>query len=111
MAEYLSPLKRYSPAVPDVLKELDRTIERISEESHVWEIQFFKPGGKWKYTDYVVMTKPEGWVDFDILIQTALDNTPMTIRQTSIKSIEDWTVVMVNNPLGFPIMVVGKEPT
>ena len=104
----LTPIEQVTTST--TLRELDRAIERICEASHVWEIQFFKPGGKWKYTDYVIMTKPERWMEFDVLIQNALDNTPFSIRETSIKSIEHWTVVMINNPLGFPIMVVGKDP-
>ena len=109
MSEYISPMRTQPTAIPPVLREIDRMIERIGEESNVWEIVWFKPGGKWKYTDYVVMTKPDKWVDFDVLIQNALDNTPLSVRETSIKSIEGWTVVMMNNPLGFPIMVVGHE--
>ena len=57
----------------------------------------------------MVMTKPQGWLDFDKLIQKALDETPQVIRTTRIKSVEGWTIVMLNNPLGFPIMVVGHE--
>ena len=106
---YVTRMQRYPEVIPEVLREIDRTIERVGEESQVWEILFFKPGGKWKYTDYVVMVKPEKWVDFDILIQNALNNTPREVRETSISSIEGWTVVMVNNPLGFPIMVVGRD--
>jgi|SRR6478609_1499371 len=92
-----------------ILKQHDRDVESVGERTNVWEIQFFNPSGKWKYTDYIVMLKPERWVDFDVLIQTALTNTPSNIRETNIKTIEGWTVVMLQNPLGFPIMVVGER--
>ncbi|WNM74527.1 hypothetical protein SEA_MOLEFICENT_23 [Microbacterium phage Moleficent] len=94
---------------PQQLQMLDRVVEQTSEALQVWEIQFFRPGGKWKYTDYIVMAKPERWTEFDVLINNALRDTPQEIRQTTITDISDWTVVMVNNPYGFPIMVVGKE--
>ncbi|QFG04945.1 hypothetical protein Fullmetal_23 [Microbacterium phage Fullmetal] len=94
---------------PEQLRLLDRVVEQTSEALQVWEIQFFNDTGKWKYTDYVVMTKPERWVEFDVLINNALRDTPREIRETSISEIGNWTVVMVNNPLGFPIMVIGSE--
>ncbi|QNN98070.1 hypothetical protein SEA_FEDE_22 [Microbacterium phage Fede] len=94
---------------PDQLRMLDRVVEETSTALNVWEIQFFRPGGKWKYTDYIVMVKPERWTDFDVIINNALRDTPEEIRQTRIKDIGDYTVVMINNPLGFPIMVVGDE--
>ena len=95
--------------MPRTLQALDRHVEQLCETESVWEIQFFRPGGKWKYTDYVVMTKPERWTDFDVLINNALRDTPREIRQTSISEISDYTAVMINNPLGFPIMVIGSE--
>uniref|UniRef100_A0AAU8EIP8 Uncharacterized protein n=1 Tax=Microbacterium phage RicoCaldo TaxID=3230836 RepID=A0AAU8EIP8_9CAUD len=94
---------------PEQLRLLDRAVEQTSEALQVWEIQFFNATGKWKYTDYVVMTKPERWVEFDVLINNALRDTPREIRETSISEIGDWTVVMINNPYGFPIMVIGSE--
>ncbi|QJD52875.1 hypothetical protein SEA_PHEDRO_23 [Microbacterium phage Phedro] len=94
---------------PEQLRLLDRAVEQTSEALQVWEIQFFNATGKWKYTDYVVMTKPERWTEFDVLINNALRDTPREIRETSITEIGDWTVVMINNPYGFPIMVIGSE--
>ena len=74
----------------------------------MWPVYFHKPGGKWAYIDYVVMTKPDRWIEFKELIQQALDTTPEAVRETRIKEIGDyWTVIMPNNPLGYPIMVVG----
>lgn len=96
-------------AMRGVLRHPNQMIEKLGEEFNVWQVDFFTPSGKWKYTDFVVMTKPERWAEFDVLIQKALDNTPSSIRETSINSIEHWTVIMINNPLGFPIMVVGKD--
>ena len=96
-------------AARELIKLQDAVIEDIGERTDVWPIYFHKPSGKWKYTDYVVMRKPEHWTDFKKLIQDALDNTPEMVRETRIKSIEPWTVIMPNNPLGFPIMVVAHD--
>ncbi|QJD51273.1 hypothetical protein SEA_TRUONG_23 [Microbacterium phage Truong] len=95
--------------MPRTLRAMDRHIEQLCETEDVWEIQFFNDTGKWKYTDYVIMTKPERWTEFDVLINNALRDTPQEIRETSISEIGNWTVVMINNPYGFPIMVIGSE--
>jgi len=91
------------------LQNIDQLIESIGFETGIWQIDFYTPTGKWKYSDYVQMSKPDNWVNFDILINTALRETPQAIRQTTIKELGTyWTAVMVNNPLGFPIMVMGR---
>ena len=97
---------------PAQLKFLDKVVEDTSEAIGVWEVQFFKPGsGKWKYTDYLVLKKPDNYgMNFHTdMIEQGLRETPREIRETSIISIEHWTVVAINNPLGFPIMVIGSE--
>jgi len=97
-----------SLAIREAYKGLNQVAERYGEISDVWPITFFKPSGKWAYNDFVVMKKPDKWVDFDVLINDALRDTPREIRETNIGSIDYyWTVVMLENPLGFPIMVRG----
>lgn len=91
------------------LKDVENIIDRVGEQTGVWEINFHTPGGKWKYTDYIQFTKPDHWIDYDILINRALRDTPAMFRETNIREIGNyWTVVMLNNPFGFPIMVVGS---
>jgi len=94
----------------EVLKELDRAIEAASERSKIWEMQLFNSTGKWKYTAYVIMEKQATWREFKELFNDALRDTPSTIRGVSYTSVPvDMTAVMVNNPLGFPIMVIGGD--
>lgn len=96
----------------ELLKQSYQDIDNVGEEYGVWEIWFFKPGsGKWAYTDYLVLRRPDRYgMNFHAgMIEQGIRETPQELRETSISSIEGWTVVALNNPLGYPIMVVGRE--
>ena len=94
------------------LQYLDNMAEKQGELTGIYAVYFFKPySGKWKYIDYLVLKKPDnyGMYFHTDMIKQGLRETPQEIRETSINSIEHWTVVAPNNPLGYPIMVVGRE--
>ena len=92
-------------------KDIDRLDERVGNETDVYAVHFFKSSGKWAYTDYLVLREPDRYgMNFHAdMIEQGIRETPRELRETSISSIEHWTVVALNNPLGYPIMVVGRE--
>jgi hypothetical protein len=103
-----APLAVQKAAI-EIMKGRETLIDGMGATSNTWQIDFFTPSGKWKYTDYVVMTKPDKWTDFTVLINDALRNTPEELRETNIKELGGyWTAVMLQNPLGFPIMVISQ---
>ena len=75
------------------------------------EVYFFSPTGKWKYTDTLLLASQVSYATptpFTQYIQDGLANTPAVHRKTTIRMTDGWTIVSIENPLGYPIMIPGK---
>lgn len=89
----------------EALKALGITGEELGQLCGVWEVLFFTPNSKWKYTDYVYIQKPSQWQEPAEAIAQAITADDGLHRRTAIRFISSYIVVVPDNPWGFPILI------
>jgi len=73
-----------------------------------WDAEVFNERGKWKYSVKINMMKPDQWVDYLFPINEGMASTPPEVRGVSFTRVpENWSLVMVESPWGYPIKVEG----
>ena len=98
-------------AFEHALGAVQHAAENMQEENHTYLVMLFRPGGKWKYNDLLVLHNDEDVfrIGFKEWVERAMRDTPERYRNTTLKELSDYVIVIPHTPLGFPIMVVGDE--
>ena len=87
----------------EALKALGITGEELGQLCGVWEVLFFTPNLKWKYTDYVYIQKPSQWQEPAEAIAQAIASDNGLHRRTSIRDSTYYVAILPHNPWGFPL--------
>lgn len=92
-----------------LVQDAERRADDTSEMHGLYLVHLFKESGKWAYTAYIFLEKPEHWVDFIAHIDAGMDATPAAVRGVSLAKVpEGWSAVMPSSPWGFPVLAVGR---